>query len=100
MLISLIGHEIYFLSSVVIYLKIVTHIKEFIINDVFKIVSEIIPVVHNADGIQSDIGEAQSPVGFALIDQAKRDQGFNSPMLHHLAVHLQRSLGHKLVYFD
>jgi hypothetical protein len=29
------------------------------------------------------IGEAQSPVGSALIDQAKRDQGFDSPMLHH-----------------
>ena len=29
------------------------------------------------------IGEAQSPVGSALIDQAKRDQGFASPMLHH-----------------
>ena len=28
------------------------------------------------------IGEAQSPVGSALIDQAKRDQGFDSPMLH------------------
>ena len=29
------------------------------------------------------LGEAQSPVGSALIDQAKRDQGFDSPMLHH-----------------
>ena len=28
------------------------------------------------------IVEAQSPVGSALIDQAKRDQEFESPMLH------------------
>jgi hypothetical protein len=30
------------------------------------------------------IGEALSPVGSALIDQAKRDQGFDSPMLHQI----------------
>ena len=37
-----------------IYLT-VAHIKEFVVNDIFKIVCEIVPVVHNSDGIQSDI---------------------------------------------
>ena len=53
--ITFIGHEIYFLGSVVIYLEAVAHIKEFVVNDVLKIVGENVPVVHHADGIQSDI---------------------------------------------
>jgi len=48
-------------------------------------------IPHSLWGVSTDtslardirIGEAQSPVGAALIDQAKRDQGFDSPMLHH-----------------
>ena len=47
-------------------------------------------IPHSLWGVSTDtslardirIGEAQSPVGAALIDQAKRDQGFDSPLLH------------------
>ena len=55
LLIAFIGYKIYFLRAVMIYLEAVAHIKEFVINDVLKIVGEIISAVHNADGIQSDI---------------------------------------------
>ena len=53
--ITLISYKIYFLRPVVIHLKIIAHIKEFIINDILEIVGDIIAVAHNADGIQCDI---------------------------------------------
>ncbi|EFE90845.1 hypothetical protein GCWU000341_02347 [Oribacterium sp. oral taxon 078 str. F0262] len=51
LLITLIRHEINFLRTTVIYLEMIAHIEEFVINDILEVVGEIVTIIHDADGV-------------------------------------------------
>ena len=55
LLITLISHEINFLGAIVIYLEMIAHVEEFVINDILEVVGEIVAIIHDADGIQGHI---------------------------------------------
>lgn len=44
-------HEINFLRTTVIYLEMIAHIEEFVINDILEVVGEIVTIIHDADGV-------------------------------------------------
>ena len=53
--IPFIRYEVNFLRTIMVYLKIIAHVNKFIINNIFKIMGQIIPVIHDPDRIQSHI---------------------------------------------
>ena len=47
--------EIYFFAVVVIYIHLISHINQLVIDDIFKVVSKIETVVHTANGIEANV---------------------------------------------
>ena len=48
--------EVYFLAVIVIHIYLVSHIKQLVVNDIFKVMRKIKTVVHTTDRIETNIG--------------------------------------------
>ena len=66
LLITLIGYKVNFLGTIMIYLEIIAHIEEFVINDILEVMGKIVSIIHDADGIQGYIFIVNLEIVFQL----------------------------------